>query len=62
MAGGLDGDPRRSWLAIAADGQPGSGCYLLLLPERENTTIASCFLYVAPEARRAGLGTTELAS
>ncbi len=54
-------DPRQSWLATPGAGQPGSGCYLLLLPERENTAIAGCSLYVAPEARRASLGTQLLA-
>jgi GNAT superfamily N-acetyltransferase len=58
---GPAGDPRQCWLATAAAGQPGSGCYLLILSERENTTIASCSLYVAPEARRDGLGTQLLA-
>jgi GNAT superfamily N-acetyltransferase len=48
------------WLASSDSGEP-VGCYLLTLPERENKTVASSELIVAPERRRAGLGTALLA-
>ena len=57
---GLGGDPRTAWLATDADGRT-VGCYLLMLPERANTTTATCALYVAPGARRAGYGAELLA-
>jgi len=59
-ARGFGGDPRQTWLATSADGTP-VGCYLLVLTERENTTIASSVLYVTPEARRRGYGSALLA-
>ncbi len=58
--GGSGEDPRECWLAAAADGSP-AGCYLLILPVRENTAIASCDLYVRPGARRSGHGSGLLA-
>lgn len=59
-ARGFGGDPRQTWLATAADGAA-VGCYLLVLPERENTTIADSALYVTPQARRRGYGSALLA-
>ena len=44
------------WLASIAPGDP-VGCYLLMLPERENKTVAYTELVLAPEQRRAGSGT-----
>jgi GNAT superfamily N-acetyltransferase len=44
------------WLASIAPGDP-LGCYLLMLPERANKTVASSELVLAPERRRAGSGT-----
>jgi len=44
------------WLASIAPGDP-VGCYLLMLPERENKTVASTELVLDPERRRAGSGT-----
>ena len=35
------GNPRQTWLARDGAGEP-VGCYLLLLPERENPTMAWC--------------------
>lgn len=57
---GYDGDPRQSWLA-RGDGDEPIACYLLILPERENTTIGVAQLHVAPARRRAGTGKALLA-
>ena len=38
-----------------------SGCYLLMLPDRENLAMATCDLYVEPGARRSGRGSELLA-
>ncbi len=48
------------WLASGDTGDP-VGCYLLMLPERENKTVAYCELMVTPARRRAGSGTALLA-
>jgi len=55
-----DDDGRECWLASSTPGDP-VGCYLLMLPKRENTTVASSELVLAPERRGAGSGTTLLA-
>jgi len=60
-AHGFGGSPRQSWLAADSPGGEIVGCYLLMLPDRENLTMASCDLYVAPAARRSGLGRELLA-
>jgi GNAT superfamily N-acetyltransferase len=59
-AHGSTGDPQQIWLAADDDGQP-AGCYLLMLPAKENTCLARCMLVVAPGHRRAGIGTALLA-
>ena len=58
-AHGYNSNPRQAWLATDTTGEP-VGCYLLILPERENTARAMCFLVVGPESRRAGAGTALL--
>ncbi len=55
-AHGFASNPRQTWLATD-DGGEAVGCYLLILPERENLTMAMCVLAVAPDSRRSGLGT-----
>jgi GNAT superfamily N-acetyltransferase len=52
---GFSGHPRQSWLGADAAGEP-VGCYLLTLPELENTTSGWCTLAVAPARRRCGAG------
>lgn len=47
--------PREAWLASDDTGEP-VGCYLLMLPDRENLTVAFCQLFVTPQRRRAGAG------
>lgn len=59
-AHGYDGSPRQTWLASDDSGEP-VGCYLLTLPERENTSMARCALVVTPARRRAGIGRALLA-
>ena len=54
------GGPQQSWLARDDSGEP-VGCYLLTLPEQENTAMAGCGLVVTPARRRAGYGTALLA-
>ena len=54
------GGRQESWLASDDAGEP-VGCYLLVLPEHENTTMAECGLVVPPARRRAGVGTALLA-
>jgi GNAT superfamily N-acetyltransferase len=49
------GGRQESWLASDDAGEP-VGCYLLVLPEHENTTMAECGLVVTPARRRAGAG------
>jgi GNAT superfamily N-acetyltransferase len=55
-AHGFGGSPRQSWLASDSPGGEIVGCYLLMLPDRENLAMADCALYVAPGARRSGRG------
>jgi GNAT superfamily N-acetyltransferase len=57
---GFSGQPRQSWLGVDAAGEP-VGCYLLTLPELENTTVGWCTLAVAPARRRSGAGRALLA-
>jgi GNAT superfamily N-acetyltransferase len=57
---GFGADPRQAWLATDDAARP-VGCYLLTLPERENTTMGFCDLTVAPDRRREGHGTQLLA-
>jgi RimJ/RimL family protein N-acetyltransferase/GNAT superfamily N-acetyltransferase len=52
-----DDEVHECWLASIAPGDP-VGCYLLMLPERENKTVAYTELVLDPERRRAGSGTT----
>ena len=57
---GFNGHPRQSWLGVDAAGEQ-VGCYLLTLPELENTTVGWCTLAVAPARRRSGAGRALLA-
>ena len=59
-AHGFASNPRQTWLATDDAGEA-VGCYLLILPERENLTMAMCVLAIAPDRRRSGLGTQLLA-
>jgi GNAT superfamily N-acetyltransferase len=56
---GWTGEPRETWLAVDAAGDP-VGCYLLELPDRENRTAAVVLPLVATPRRRSGIGTTLL--
>jgi GNAT superfamily N-acetyltransferase len=58
-ADGFTGNPQQTWLATAASGPV--GCYLLELPDRDNTTLGSFLPVVAPALRRRGIGTALLA-
>jgi GNAT superfamily N-acetyltransferase len=58
---GFGGSPRQCWLAFDSPGAEIVGCYLLMLPDRENLAMAECDIYVAPGARRAGRGRELLA-
>jgi len=58
---GFGGSPRQCWLAVESPGTEVVGCYLLMLPDRENLASAECALYIAPDARRAGRGRKLLA-
>jgi GNAT superfamily N-acetyltransferase len=60
VAGFGQDEAHECWLASSDSGDP-VGCYLLMLPERENKTVAYSELVVAPERRRAGSGTVLLA-
>jgi GNAT superfamily N-acetyltransferase len=66
MARGWCAEPRENWLARAKPAEPGQtagpvlGGYSLELPDRENLDRAGLTLLVAPERRRAGVGTTLL--
>jgi GNAT superfamily N-acetyltransferase/RimJ/RimL family protein N-acetyltransferase len=57
---GFDDSPQESWIATGDSGEP-AGCYLLVLPQRENTAMAYYFPAVPPDRRRAGIGTALLA-
>jgi GNAT superfamily N-acetyltransferase len=56
---GFDGNPLEAWAGTDASGAV-TGCYLLTLPNRENLSLGSVVLRVAPEQRRAGIGTALL--
>jgi GNAT superfamily N-acetyltransferase len=56
---GFNGSPQETWLA-ADGGAHIVGCYLLILPHRENLSTARVVLRVAPGRRRAGIGTALL--
>ncbi len=53
---GWTGDPREVWLGTDPDGTAAC-CYLLELPDRDNTSLAGVWPIVAPARRRAGIGT-----
>jgi GNAT superfamily N-acetyltransferase/RimJ/RimL family protein N-acetyltransferase len=59
-AHGFGAQPQQVWLATDDADRP-VGCYLLRLPERENTTMGDCMLTVAPNIRQAGWGRQLLA-
>lgn len=52
---GFGTTPRQTWLATDASGPV--GCYLLALPDRENTWVGNCMPLVPLAARRRGIGT-----
>ncbi len=56
---GWTGDPREAWLGTGPDGAA-AGCYLLELPDRDNTGLAGVWPIVAPASRRTGVGTALL--
>ena len=53
---GWTGDPREVWLGTDPDGTAAC-CYLLELPDRDNTSLAGVWPIVAPARRRTGIGT-----
>jgi RimJ/RimL family protein N-acetyltransferase len=57
---GHDSMPRQVWLGTDTEGRP-AGCYLLMLPDRENADLAMAILVVPPQRRRAGFGAELLA-
>jgi GNAT superfamily N-acetyltransferase len=56
---GWTGEPREVWLGTDLGGTP-VGCYLLELPDRDNTGLAQVLPVVAPARRRMGVGTALL--
>jgi GNAT superfamily N-acetyltransferase len=56
----MPGVPQQTWLATSDSGAP-IGCYVLELPERENTGIAFGYPMVALAFRRRGIGTALVA-
>src|SRR5215469_1257506 len=56
---GFNGSPQESWFAAEDSGEI-AGCYLLILPHRENLSMARVVLRVAPGGRHAGTGTALL--
>ncbi len=54
---GWDADPREAWLVPGDQDGTWAGGYLLELPAKENTHIGWLGILVAPDRRRAGLGT-----
>jgi GNAT superfamily N-acetyltransferase/RimJ/RimL family protein N-acetyltransferase len=56
---GFNGSPQETWFATGDRGDI-AGCYLLILPHRENLSMARVVLRVAPGSRRAGIGTALL--
>lgn len=57
---GFGGNPQQAWLATGSGGEA-AGCYLLELPDRDNTSIGLCLPLVPPERRREGTGSALLA-
>jgi GNAT superfamily N-acetyltransferase len=56
---GFNGSPQESWFGVDDAGEI-AGCYLLMLPDRENVAMARVVLRVSPDRRRAGMGTALL--
>ncbi len=56
---GFNGSPQEAWFG-ADDAGEIAGCYLLMLPDRENVSMARVVLRVSPGRRRAGMGTALL--
>jgi GNAT superfamily N-acetyltransferase/RimJ/RimL family protein N-acetyltransferase len=56
---GFQGYPQEAWLAAEEPGDI-AGCYLLMLPDKENLSMARVTLRVAPGRRRTGIGTALL--
>jgi GNAT superfamily N-acetyltransferase len=56
---GWDSDPRETWLATDDGGEP-VGCYLLELPELDNTKVGGLVPIVELERRRSGIGSALL--
>jgi GNAT superfamily N-acetyltransferase len=56
---GFNGSPQESWFGADDTGEI-AGCYLLVLPDRENVSMARVVLRVSPGRRRAGIGTALL--
>ncbi len=56
----FDTCPQQAWLATD-DAGAALGCYLLQLPDKENTERATCTMVVAPARRRTGVGAALLA-
>lgn len=52
---GWNSDPRETWLATDDGGEP-AGCYLLELPELDNTKTGGLLPVVAVSRRRSGIG------
>lgn len=52
---GFNGSPQEAWFAAENTGDI-VGCYLLMLPDKENLSMARVVLRVAPGRRRAGTG------
>jgi GNAT superfamily N-acetyltransferase/RimJ/RimL family protein N-acetyltransferase len=52
--------PREAWLAAPEPGGPWTGCYLLELPDEENTHLGMLTVLVPPDQRRSGWGTALL--
>ena len=59
-ARGWCGEPRENWLAFAQPAGEVLGGYSLELPDRENQARANLNLLVAPDRRRAGIGSALL--
>ena len=53
---GFAGEPQQMWIATADSGEL-VGCYMLELPDRENRSTGFLHPFVAPTARRRGIGT-----
>jgi GNAT superfamily N-acetyltransferase len=56
---GFNGSPQESWFGADEAGEIAC-CYLLMLPDRENVSMARVVLRVSPGRRRAGFGTALL--